>query len=173
MANIVERLTLEADQRNVLDVYSATEVLDDGYVGVLGALMEGEDRLRLIGKATDVKTEEVVMVLGAKAYMETADGVRITAYSDPSKITYPIGKPVRAYRLKIGDRYKIASSAIEGVAVVDQFLVPADGAWKLAPASDLIGVTKVALKVLKADEKIFKGASGEVPAVLAEVVVEA
>lgn len=176
MANVVERLTRENDQRNVLSVYNGSEVLDDGYVGVIGAHAAGEDILSAIGKASDVTAEEVVMVLGIKAYLEDTYGNRVPM-TDPTLITYPIDKPTRAYRLKIGDRFNVANTAINGTAVKDQFLVPANAAWLMVPAANLTGATKVAFRVVKTNgddgQTINKGTSTEIASTLIEVVVEA
>ncbi len=171
--NIVERLTGgESAQRNVVEIYNASTALDDGFVGILGALATGEDRLRSLDQAADVTAEEVVMVLGMKDFLEDSSGMRNDAVTDPTSIIYPAGKPLRAYRLKIGDRYVLSNTAINGTAVADEYLVPANAAWLVVPAANLTGATKVAFKVLKVNEKLYKGNS-EVAATLVEVVVQA
>ena len=168
MANIVEFMNEAVFDADVLSVQSATP-LDDGYVGILDGLESGERDLYTIVPANDVTTDEVVMVVGAEVYID-ANGMRVPLHNKAS-FTYVADRPIRAYRLRTGMRFKISNTAITGTPVLDQFIVPQNSAFGLAIAATLAGGTRVAFVVEEtgATVNIFTGKT-LVPATIVRVV---
>lgn len=157
MANIVEFLNEVVNDTDVVSVQS-TDVLDDGYIGVLGDLVNGEMDLYKFEKINPATKNGAVMVVGSDVYMDSF-GSRI-GYKDPGKITYPAKRPVRAYRLRVGMRFKIDKDAIDGTCVKGKFVIPKQSDYQLTVANDLSNHT-VGLVFVVEDVKnsIFVGKS--------------
>ena len=169
MANIVEIMGEIVNDYEVLSVQHASTALDDGFVGELTGLVSGERDLWTIAAANAVTTDEVVMVVGAEVYID-ANGFRSPLHNKAS-FTYIAGRPVRAYRLPVGRRVKINTSAISGTPVAEQYVIPANGTFVLAAAADLTGGTRLAFVVEEtgATCNIFTGKTA-VPATILRVV---
>jgi len=143
--NIVEFMNEASFDADVTSVQNASTALDDGYVGKLTGLVSGERDLYLIAVPADVTTEEVVMVVGAEVYVD-ANGMRIPLHNKAS-FTYVATRPVRAYRLRTGMRFKVNTAGISGSPVVGQYVIPANGTFTYAAAADLSGGTRIAFVV--------------------------
>lgn len=168
MANIVEFMNEAVFDADVLSVQHASTVLDDGYAGEITGLVSGERDLYLIAAPDAVTTDEVVMVVGAEVYID-ANGMR-TPIHNKASFTYIAGRPVRAYRLRAGMRFKINTSAISGTPVAGQYVIPANGTFTMAAAADLTGGTRIAFIVEETGSScnIFTGKTA-VPATIIRV----
>lgn len=169
MANIVEFMNEAVFDADVLSVQHATVALDDGNLGELTGLVSGERDLYTIATPDAVTTDEVVMVVGAEVYVDT-NGVRVPIHNK-ANFTYVATRPVRAYRLRAGMRFKINTSAISGTPVVGQYVIPANGTFQPTAAADLTGNTRVAFIVEEtgASCNIFTGKTA-IPATIIRVI---
>lgn len=169
MSNICEFMNEAIFDADVLSVQHASTALDDGYVGELTGLVSGERDLYAIATATAVTTNEVVMVVGAEVHID-AFGFR-TPVHNKATFTYIAGMPVRAYRMRVGMRFKINTSAISGTPVVGQYVIPANGTFTLASAATLAGGTRLAFVVEETGStcNIFTGKTA-IPATIIRVI---
>ncbi len=169
MANIVELMNEVVNDTDVLSVQSESDVLDDGYVGVLNGLVNGEMDLYNFAKPTDGKDAGIVIIVGADVYTD-AYGSRV-GYKAPRKVTYPAGKPVRAYRHRVGMRFKINKDAVSGTMVKGKYVVPQAADYQLVAADDLSNETLLAFEVESLDAHIFVGKTAVEAAVLRVISV--
>jgi hypothetical protein len=154
MANVIEIMNEIVNDTDVLSVKSSSDVLDDGYVGKLSGLVNGE--MDLYNFAKGQATDPLVIIAGADVYTDSY-GNRV-GYKDPRKITYPANRPVRAYRPRVGMRFKINTDAISGTPVKGQYVIPQDNNYQLVAATDLTSHTSgLALEVEDAEAKIMIG----------------
>jgi hypothetical protein len=146
MPNIIEFMNESVLDTDVLSVQLvAATPLDDGYVGKLNGLVTGERDLYNILPPAAVTTDNLVIICGAENYIDSL-GYRNPIH-DKTKWTYAGDRPVRAYRPRVGMRFKINTSAISGTPVAGQYLIPANSTFQLAAAADLSGNTKLAFEV--------------------------
>ena len=171
LANICEFMNEAVFDADVTSVQHDTLALDDGYVGNITGLVSGErDLYSITTPATaTLGSAEALMVIGAEVYID-ANGFRSPLHNKAS-FTYIAGRPVRAYRMRVGMRVKINTSAISGTPVAGQYAIPANGTFVLAAAADLTGATRLAFIVEETGTtcNIFTGKTA-VPATILRVV---
>jgi len=155
MAAIV-RLDSGIYENNIANIKFAT-ALENGTVVTLGAL--GTDGTYTATAPADV-TKNVILLHSSVPMMYE------TEKSRESDFSLAIGKVGRAYYLKQGDIVTITDDGINGTTVLNQYVIPANGATKMVPAANLTGATTIAFKVLKKTETL----EGKAATVL-EVVV--
>lgn len=146
MANIVEFMNeavFDADVVSVQSGYAATP-LDDGYMCKLSALATNERDLYTVVKPADITADDMVIVVGAEDYIDS-NGYRIPMHNK-TDWTYAGDRPVRAYRPRVGMRFKIANTAITGTPVEQEYLVCTNDTWVLT-ASASVGSGKVVFEV--------------------------
>lgn len=167
--NVIEVMNETNRAEDVISVKYSIGRIDDGALVKPTSLVSGERDLYTAIAPTDVTKDEVVIVAPADVY-QLDNGMRIPV-TDPTQIDYPANRPLRAYKLKEGKRFKINTSAITGTPVVDQFVVPVNAGTTMAVAADLTGATKIAFVVEEtgATCNIFVGAT-TVPATILRVV---
>lgn len=99
----------------IYSVQSDDTVLENGYIGVVGKLADGEREIREISKITDItQSKELVLV----------DSPEIIYDNRPSNrglenFVIPIGVPARAYSLEVGDEFSVSIDAIENLNNAD------------------------------------------------------
>jgi hypothetical protein len=122
--------------------------LENGAHVVLGAEVSGQNGVYAGAAATDVTTQEV-LIIEAPVLVETG-GYRI-GDEDPGKFINKSGKVVRARHVRKGDEITISIDGFSAAPTVGQFAIPANGATKLAPSA-VIGTTLISYQVLKRDD---------------------
>lgn len=115
----------------------------NGVVVKLGGLVVGERELKNGVAVTDVAKDEVVLVSAPEVMYDA----RKYGLKD---FVIPAGQAARAYHLVVGDIVTLTADLITGAPVVGKYVVPANGAFKLAAAADLIGGTRLAFEVIEA-----------------------
>lgn len=168
-SNVIEVMDEYVDPSDIISVKHATVRLDDANVVALNGLVTGERDLYNAVAPSAVTTDEVVIIAPADVY-QLSNGMRIPI-TDPTQVDYPIGRPLRAYKLRENRRFKVSNTAISGTPVAGQYAIPANGSYGLAAASDLTGGTKIAFIVEETGStcNIFVG-SKVVPATIIRVV---
>lgn len=124
----------------------------NGVVAVLNGLAVGEREVQSAVAATDVVTQEIVIVAAPEVMYEP----RKQGLKD---FVIPAGQAARAYHLSAGDIITVTDDLIEGgVPAVGQFLFPANAKFKLQVGAALpAGGVRFAAKVI---EKTTLGADG-------------
>ena len=169
--NIVEFMNEAIFDADVLSVQHDSVALDDGYLCNLSGLVSGERDLYSVATplTATLGSAEAVMVVGAEVYID-ALGFRTPVHNKTS-FTYIAGRPVRVYRMRVGMRFKINTSAISGTPVVGQYVIPANATYQPAVAADLSGGTRLAFIVEETGStcNIFTGKTA-VPATILRVI---
>jgi hypothetical protein len=114
----------------------------NGVVVKLGGLVAGERELKNGVAVTDVTKDEVVLV----AAPEVMYDARKYGLKD---FVIPAGQAARAYHLAVGDIVTFTADLISGAPALGKYVVPANGAFKLAAAADLTGGTRLAFEVIE------------------------
>jgi len=167
--NVIEVMNETNRTEDVVSIKYSAGRIDDASLVKLTDLVAGERDLYTAIAPVDVTKDEVVIVAPADVY-QMDNGMRIPI-TDPTMIDYPANRPLRAYRLSHGKRFKVSNTAITGVPVQGQFVVPVNAGVGMAIATDLTGATKVAFVVEETGStcNIFVGASA-IPATILRVV---
>lgn len=149
MANIGVNLDNLNDDRYVIAVQAAVDTLDDGNIVIAASLLANERTVYVAGKPAAVDDDELAVIMGANVY-EDAAGNRIDI-SDPTQITYPPLKTVRALRLPKAQHVKIDKNAVEVASqadfVVGKFLSPTIASYKWTAAATIALNATIALKI--------------------------
>lgn len=127
--------------------------LEQGSIINLGALMTGEREIRAVAEpaTATLGTAEVLLVASPEVLYESGKSL--------ADFVNKADKPCRAYHLTVGDIFTVSDSNITGTTVKDQYLIPADGSFKLTAAADLTGNTKFAAVVLEKGTLGYAGAA--------------
>jgi hypothetical protein len=123
-----------------------TAALSNGSMITLGALVSGQNGVFNAATPTSVTTQEVLIVISPEII--DVNGYRIDV-TDPTLFTNAANTPFTAYHLKVGDTLTITDDGITGTTVLQQYVVPANGASKPAVAADLTGATLLAFQVIE------------------------
>lgn len=132
----------------VQSVQYTSDMVNGSFVA-LGALLSGNDDIKVAATPSDVTAEEVVLVASPEIIKVTVNGgVYNLDISDRSAFTNIANTPARAYRLKVGDQFTMTDDGISGTTVVGQYVIPQNGSFTPVTSAS-IGSTIVAMKVLK------------------------
>ena len=159
MSTIVKKGKIMAD---VVDSYVVsvqnTEAMDNGSQVILGAPVSGSLGLYACTKPSAVTTQDVYMVLSPVIPKAVINGVEYRIdLSDPQAFTNVANYPAVAIKVAVGDEFVVSSVGFASTPTVNQYAIPANSAYTLAPATDLSGNTLVAYLVT-ATESISVGA---------------
>ena len=118
--------------------------LDNGSVVHVGTLVAGEYDLRnvVVPTTASITTEEIVVVASDEVIKDTYQSYTLSDFTNKT------GKALKAYHVAPGDIFKVSADAITGTPEVGKYLIPANGATKLAVANDLTGGTRFAAKII-------------------------
>ncbi|KAA9007381.1 hypothetical protein F4V43_02520 [Paenibacillus spiritus] len=144
-----------------------TEAVDNGSLVVLGGVVAGNPEVRVATKATDIATQEVLLV--ASPELVELNGYRIDL-TDPTLFTNKANTPARAFRLKIGDTFTITDDGLDGTTVATQYVIPQNNSYK-GVAAATIGTARQAFLVL--EKTTISIGRTRVPATKLQVVKEA
>ena len=144
MASVVILDKVAASSHGNLESLQAAVDLDNGSVVHVGSLIAGNREVKnAVQVATATLGQEVVLVAAPELLYDTTQGMQLSKYTNKAN------KPCRAYHLVAGDIVTISDDGISGATVVDQFVVPANGSYKLAAAATDPGTTRLVGKVLE------------------------
>lgn len=131
MASIVRLDSVQAvyGGAHIYSVQSA-DVIENGQVGAVGNLLEGEREVRQFVKSADPSKEKAVLV----AQDEIIYDESTYAKGDLRNFSIEAGTPFRAYELKEDDVFSVSEDAVTALAadvVVGNDVVLAAGSYKL------------------------------------------
>lgn len=152
----IVRLDSGIYENNIANIKFATD-LENGTVVTLGA-MDAESVFTATAPA-DVTADKILLHVSVPMMYEVEK-------SRESDFILEAGKVGRAYFLKDGDIVTITDDGINGTTVLNQFVIPANGAGQMVPAANLTGATTIAFKVLSKSETL----EGKAASVLQVVV---
>lgn len=118
--------------------------LSNGSVVVLKGKQTGDLNVYVASTPADVTAEEVYLV--ESPILIEVNGLRLPL-ADPRLFQNPVNTAFRVRKLVAGDTLTMTIDGFSGTPVIDQFVVPVNGAFTLAPAATLAGATLVAFKV--------------------------
>ena len=127
--------------------------LENGFVGVLGDLLEGERELRELKLVDDIEKEPLVIIsapeLRYEEYLRTDNSLQEFYIKE--------GKPTRAYQLVEGDIVSIAAeglTALDDVAgtVVGNYVIAEQGELKLKETASVTGGEAFIGKIIDKDK---------------------
>jgi len=153
----IVRLDSGIYENNIANIKFASN-LENGTVVTLGAM--ASDGTFTATAPADVTADKILLHASVPMRYEVEN-------SRESDFVLLTGKVGRAYFLKEGDIVTITDDGINGTTVLNQFVIPANGATQMVPASDLTGGTTVAFKVLKKIETLEGKASSVLQVVVA------
>lgn len=120
--------------------------MDNGAHVVIGAAVTGNPDLFTATAPTAVDNQEVFLV--ESPIINMIDGLYRIGIVNPRQFYNIANYPARARKLITGDIVSFTADAFSSAPTIDQYAVPVNGSYKLAPAADLSGNTLVAYKVL-------------------------
>ncbi len=126
---------------NIKSIKLAATPLENGSVFYADSLVSGEREVYQVVIPATAALATGNLLIHASVPTNYLAGYTIVNY------VLEGGKIGRAYVPSIGDVFTISDSVISGTTTVDQFLIPADGTFKLT-ASSTIGSTKFSARVL-------------------------
>lgn len=135
-----------------LKTVQLTENVENGSHVVLGELLANDLNTYAASTPTDVTTQEILVVENP-ILVETPlanggatgfgyDGLR-TGLVDPRLYINPANFPLRARELKVGDTITFSAEGFAGTPTVNQYAIPQNGSYKLAPSATNSGATLV------------------------------
>lgn len=127
---------------NIKSVYLAATPLENGFVFYADALVSGErEKYQVVQPATATIADGNLLIHAS---------VPTNYNAGDTIINYVLagGKTGRAYVPSLGDIFTATDAAIGGTSVINQFLIPQNGSFKLAPSAT-IGATKFSAKVIE------------------------
>lgn len=131
----------------IQSVQYTSDMVNGSFIA-LGALVTGQNDVRVAATPSDVTAEEVLLVASPEIIKATVNGIVLNIeLSDRTAFTNIANKPARAYRLKVGDQFTMTDAGISGTTVVGQYVIPQNGSFTPV-ASAVIGSTIISLKVL-------------------------
>ena len=149
MSTVVKKGKITADN---IDSYVVsvenTVSMDNGAQVVLGTPVVGSLGLYNVSAPTAI-TQDVYMVLSQLVPKLVVGDIeyRINV-TDPQLFTNVPNFPAMAVKVAVGDEFTVTTPGFSGTPVVGEYVVPAIGAYTLAPAVDLTGATAVAYQVV-------------------------
>lgn len=129
----------------VKSVQNTVDMPNGSLVAITG-IVSGQKSVYAVAAATDVTTQEVLLVKSPEII--EVNGLRVDL-TDPTQFTNPANRPATAFHLKVGDTYTMTDDAFTGTSTVGQYIIPANGALAPAAAANLTGNTIVALQVIE------------------------
>ena len=135
-------------------VQHPTETLDNGNFVILTGLVSGETDVWTAATPSDVTAQEVFVI--DDPVRNLIDGVYAIDVADPRNFYVPATRTARARKVLHGDTCYMTALGFSSTPTVDAYAVPANGSFKLAPAANLSGSTKIAFKVI-ATENFYVG----------------
>jgi hypothetical protein len=127
---------------NIKSVQLASTPLENGFVFFADALVTGtREAYQVVRPATaDLATRNLVIHAS----------VPTTYLAGQTVVDFVLeaGKTGRAYVPEVGDIFTFTDNIIDGTSVLNQYLIPQDGSFKLVPSST-IGSTKFSAKVIE------------------------
>jgi len=146
----------------IFDVVAPSELENGDIVALDGANADNEG-------AYDAKLPATADLGDVAYYIINQDEFSFTGLDLDSEFSVATGELAKAYPLVVNAEVNIPARKITGTATNGEFLVPADGDSQLTAAADLTGGTKVALKVVNANDTILEDGK-RVESVLARVI---
>jgi len=127
------------------------EVVKNGAVFHLGALVAGERELHEVVKPTAETIDALPLVLHASVEM----GYNPREYA-LKHFELAVGEEGRGVHLEEGDIFQLTTDAFSATPVVGEFVVPQAGSFQLAPAAAM-GTTRFVGKVIESTVLGFDG----------------
>lgn len=141
------RMASEDINSYLVSVQNTVDMENGSHVKV-GSAIAGSPSTYSCTAPADV-TKDLVYIVESPVIIEI-NGLRVDL-EDPTLFTNPANRPARARMLKVGDTLTISVDGFSTAPTVGKYAVPANGAYKLAPAVDLTGGTTLAYQVLSSD----------------------
>jgi hypothetical protein len=123
--------------------------LDNGSIVEITGLETGEADYYTCTAPSAVTTDSMYIVDAIKRPLFQGK-YALDFIQDVREFYTPSGYSARVRKLAVGDSCYISNAGINGTAVLNQYLIPANGAYTLAPSANLSGGTLIAFKVIKA-----------------------
>lgn len=169
MASVSFLKDVYGDNHEIIYVKS-TDKLEAGQIVVATTLSTVSDEGDVYVATTPVANTDgdLAIVVGEEFY-EDEYGNRI-GITDPTKIDYPAGKPVRAIKPNLGRKFAISDTAITGTAVVGEYLIPTAGTKGWTASATIPASVKFAMLVEFKGSVSFKG-NKNIAGVIARTVI--
>lgn len=146
MANVAFIKDVYGDNYEIISVKSAS-TLDDGMVLVANTLSTAYDEGDVyVGTTPVANTDGGLVIVCAEEFYQDQYGNRVNI-TDPTKIDYPAGTVVRAFRPAVGRKFAISTGAITGTTNVGQYIIPTAGSTQWTASATIPANVKFALLV--------------------------
>ena len=150
MSTVVKKGKIAADNIDsyVVSVQN-TVTMDNGSQVVLGAPVVGSLGNYSVTAPSAVTTQDVYMVLSQLVPKLVVNGVEYRInITDPQLFTNVPNFPALAVKVAVGDEFTVTVPGFSSPPTVGEYVVPANSAYTLAPATDLSAGTAIAYLVV-------------------------